>query len=1188
MSQRVDRWADGKQGTLAGRRRRPSRWLPHAALVALSLPGVPTDVPTLHPGDRTEVVPAATGYEFRVEPRAPGALTILVESLDGDVRVRLQDGSGAILAEDDDGGIEWNARLVLSADLLAARASLVAGFGDGSSGTLVIEVFEGESPKPQGREFSEQTARFLEARSNRRSQLGQSVPAAADLFAAGCRRFDLQQFELAHSAFTRLMPLLEAVDDPVLACRARALLASSAFRSGLGTDPLPLLREAADATRATGLAVEELVVREDLAQACEAAGDLLAARAELERVVAVARQAGMQAQEVMTLCRLASACLDAGLADEARQACESARERAEATGDVSLQVEALAADARWHASRGRHMEAAELRRMALALAADPWQSAVLSGERGDSLRLLGDLAGAADAYRAVGAIAADLGDPWLVATASAGLGMLQREQGDLPAAQRSLEVALNAWGGTGMPANRVVVLGQLAAIEADLGNREAALLLVRQAQELAFGLGSPALEAMVGEVETYVHTAAWDWSASEASLRRQLDRLLGQDLPEHEANALQDLAQAVLRQGRLDEAEELAQRALELRRAAARDYDLLHPLFTLAEAALKRRDAERAESLLERIAAAMNDAVRSGIDLRNLQDLRSRWLEQTAGRLPQDLAALRLELAGEDPRLREQALEAGLRAAGEWKGHALLLGVQAQRRGGADAEAMQLLAERRGVLADRDAAGLRLAEAMSGQAAGGDREALLAEIAALDGRLDGIARRLAQVSPREAALDAPAAIDVGALRGVLSPGDVYVEYAESIERLYAYAITHEAASMRDLGPWDEVARDVTAYVDDMSVPEHLVPPSELAQRGRLLFDRLLGGVLPSGTPPGARLVIVPSAAVAALPFEALVVRAADEVPGFGSMTFVLDEHEVVYAPSGPVLALMQRSGARARPGDALVLGDPLYDAAAGTSRGVPPGELRAPLRLPGTRVEALELSARLMTPGAGGEGHDPLAAARASESIVLDAPGLRLLLGAAATPRALAGDLTRFSLVHCAAHGEVDPLDARLTGLRLSPSGDDDGFLSLGDVLELSFDADLAVLSACETGRGAERLGEGTQSLARAFLHAGARGVVASLWRVDDRETTRIMQGFYDGMFAGGLTASAALRQARLAIRSASPEPGAFRATGRGDRAPGERVAPVPEAASDLAGHPYFWAAFTYVGPTDLKPLAPR
>jgi hypothetical protein len=125
------------------------------------------------------------------------------------------------------------------------------------------------------------------------------------------------------------------------------------------------------------------------------------------------------------------------------------------------------------------------------------------------------------------------------------------------------------------------------------------------------------------------------------------------------------------------------------------------------------------------------------------------------------------------------------------------------------------------------------------------------------------------------------------------------------------------------------------------------------------------------------------------------------------------------------------------------------------------------------------------------------------------------------------------------AHGlAIYPLpgqDDLADGARDDDGGINDGFLRLDEVTRLHLNADLVVLSACETGKGRLYAGEGVTGLARAFLYAGSRGVVASLWAVDDRETAGFMAQLYGGL-KDGQAAADALRAAKLEmIRGGKP-----------------------------------------------------
>jgi len=107
-----------------------------------------------------------------------------------------------------------------------------------------------------------------------------------------------------------------------------------------------------------------------------------------------------------------------------------------------------------------------------------------------------------------------------------------------------------------------------------------------------------------------------------------------------------------------------------------------------------------------------------------------------------------------------------------------------------------------------------------------------------------------------------------------------------------------------------------------------------------------------------------------------------------------------------------------------------------------------------------------------------------------------------------------------------------LAGVNGKPDPErDDGYLSAEEIQYLDLSAcDLAVLSACETALGSKRAGEGLQSLRRGFAVAGAKTVVSSLWKVDDRATATLMRHFYENYWQKGMEKLEALHEARLRV----------------------------------------------------------
>jgi CHAT domain-containing protein len=171
--------------------------------------------------------------------------------------------------------------------------------------------------------------------------------------------------------------------------------------------------------------------------------------------------------------------------------------------------------------------------------------------------------------------------------------------------------------------------------------------------------------------------------------------------------------------------------------------------------------------------------------------------------------------------------------------------------------------------------------------------------------------------------------------------------------------------------------------------------------------------------------------------------------------------------------------------------------------------------------------------------------------------GGRLLTGLEAREAVFRELAPRFSLLHLSGHAQVDDANPLFSRVAFAPARDssEDGQLDLAEILALPLDAEMVVLSACETGTGKLMRGEGIASLARGFALAGARSIVTTLWPVHDATSASIMGTFYEKL-KEGLSKDEALRQAKLSYLAQS------------DR---------------LGGHPFFWAGYIPVG--DMRPL---
>ncbi len=287
--------------------------------------------------------------------------------------------------------------------------------------------------------------------------------------------------------------------------------------------------------------------------------------------------------------------------------------------------------------------------------------------------------------------------------------------------------------------------------------------------------------------------------------------------------------------------------------------------------------------------------------------------------------------------------------------------------------------------------------------------------------------------------------------------------------------------------------------------------SEQIRKDRALLYRALVSPIEPFVPAGKRILLVPGPELADVPFAAL---GTPEEPWIA-------RNPLRILPGAYLLTESPRRATLSGP--VLILGDPQFaEPSADSTRGSAAGH--AFRQLKGTRSEAIAV-ARLFDTSP--------------------------LLGPDATEEVTVAGMLRASIIHIGTHGLADAARPSYSALVLatpSAGSQQDGILYAYEIERLHLSADLVVLSACDTGRGQSRGAEGTLALDRAFLVAGAKAVVSSLWAVNDRSTDALMIAFY-GRIKAGRPADVALAEAMNAVRRR------------------------PEWAD-----PYYWSAFRLIG----------
>ncbi|UII33692.1 CHAT domain-containing protein [Fulvivirga ulvae] len=280
------------------------------------------------------------------------------------------------------------------------------------------------------------------------------------------------------------------------------------------------------------------------------------------------------------------------------------------------------------------------------------------------------------------------------------------------------------------------------------------------------------------------------------------------------------------------------------------------------------------------------------------------------------------------------------------------------------------------------------------------------------------------------------------------------------------------------------------------------------------------------------LTIIPDGKLNEVPFEALLIEEADEAATFSSLPYLLRKYTVSYNFSASLIVMNFLNDTKRMEGNMLAYA-PSFSKSSG------------PLLATRSAADsALVKNLPLL----------PMAEKEARHVALLY--NTEALVGSDATEADFKKRAPLAHIIHLASHAIVDHENPLYSKLVFSPGKDtvEDGLLHTYELYNMTLNADLVSLSACNTGIGKYYAGEGPMSLARGFMYAGTPNVMMSLWSVPDQSTSTIMQSFY-GYLKEGMSKPEALRKAKLDYLS---------------------------TADANTAAPYFWSGFVFIGKPEV------
>jgi CHAT domain-containing protein/tetratricopeptide (TPR) repeat protein len=730
-------------------------------------------------------------------------------------------------------------------------------------------------------------------------------------------------------------------------------------------------------------------------------------------------------------------------------------------------------------------------------------------------------------------ISEDIDYLWGLGWALAGIGETYYSIGEFDLANRYLRDALVKEREAGDTRGTAAVLRHLGNLEYRKGNFNAALDFHREAVSSAISpqdqsLANFDVARTLSALERHDEAIALLDETFVIAKQARSDYLI--------ADAHQALGRAYLGVGRADQASTFFRTALDTYRSLGVEVEQARTLNGLALAAMQSGQLESAADygeasleVIERIRGRVSDP-----------ELRAFYLSARREYLELQIDMF-MRLHGERTESDDRYLHAAL-GTSERSRARLTLDLLQQGRIQLDprnSRAQRRRAELRDQLAEKRYLRDRLVQKKTSGQTDARYTALLSELAELETQLYLLDTEIQRSD--SLALSRP--LDAKEMQVALGSDVVLLQYALGIDNSYVWVVTSQTIHWKKLPGEAEIDELARMVVQDMRSPTQVSGgPVDAKRRREQLSDLIIAPVaefLGHGT-----VLIAADGALQYVPFATLSARLPD-----GSRQMLVESHEVVSVPSVSAIVHQRESSSKSAPTkDIAVFADPVFEAndvrfAGSTRPRATPAAGLEPLTLASGTAPAIHFD-RL-----------PMTAIEAETVLTLVPEDKRYVaLGFDASRDAiLAAGLADYRIVHLATHGVIDSRYPDLSALVFSRFDEQgtprNGFLRLPDILTLELNAELVVLSACETALGREIRAEGLLGFTQGFMQAGARSLVVSLWPVSDRATAELMRVFYDNFLNAGMRPARALRLAQQSL-----------------------------AEQRRWRNPYFWAAFTLIG----------